>query len=116
MGVRTKTKQVFAKEALIELPVWRQQSYSNERYMRPSLKAFAMAIETVVHDMSAMYLLLTVYLPENDIPFLCGTNEIIVINAADLFWGETEFAGNSGGEPLPECTMGRMTARDILHR
>lgn len=83
--------------------------------MRPPLKALAMTVETVMHDMSAMYLLLTVYLPENDIPFLCCANEIVIINAVDLFWGETELAGNRGREPLPENAMRRVTARDILY-
>ena len=43
-----------------------------------------MTVEKVVHDMSTMYQLLMVYLPKDDITFICGSNEVVIIYTPDL--------------------------------
>lgn len=115
VGVRPTAEKVLTKEALIECPVGWQQSYPNERNVRPTLKTLTVTIVAVVHDMATVNLLLTVYLPEYDIASLCGTNEVVIIDTAYLLRRECKLAGNTGGEPLPENTIRRMATSDILH-
>lgn len=105
MGIRPLAEQMLTEKALIECPVRRQQSYPNERNVRPALKALAVTVVAVVHDMATMNLLQTVYLPEYNIASLCGTNEIIFIDAAYLPRRECKLSSNTGGEPLPEYTI-----------
>ena len=105
MGLWLPTEQMLTKEALIECPIGRQQSFPNERNMRPSLKAFTMTVETVVHDMSAVYLLLMVYLPKDDITFICGSNEVVIKYTLDLFWRKVESLGYIRRKPSPKSTI-----------
>lgn len=69
-------QQVFAKEALREGPVLRQLTFSLERGVDPSRVASAVAIGAVLHDLASVHPILCVYLPEDDLTQLCGTEAV----------------------------------------
>jgi hypothetical protein len=52
--------------------------------MCPSLKTIAMTIETVAHDMTAMHLTDLVDLPKDDMTFISGSDEIVLVYTLDL--------------------------------
>ena len=54
--------------------------------MRPTLKTVAMAIEAIVHDMTAMHLTKMVDLPEDDVAFLGGSNEVVIVHLPLPVW------------------------------
>ena len=70
--------------------------------MCPSLKTIAMTIETVAHDMTAMHLTDLVDLPKDDMTFISGSDEIVLVYTLDLPWRKVESPGYIRRKPSPE--------------
>ena len=115
-GVRSACEQVLAEEALVELPVGRQQSCADEGYVRPPLESVAVAVGAVVHDVTAVDPVLTVYLPEDDVASAGGAQLVVVVDLPELLGGEVQTVGHAGAEPLPEDAVRRVAATDVLGR
>ena len=52
-----------------------------------------MAIETVTHDMAAMHLTSLVDLPEDDVTFVSGSDEVVIVYTLDLLWRKVKLSG-----------------------
>lgn len=111
----TARQQVLAEEALVELPVGRQQSDADEPRVRPPLEALAVAVGAVLHDVAAVHPALLVHLPEDDGAAARGTDEVVVVDALQAVAADAQAAGDDVGEPLPENTPWRMAAHDVAH-
>lgn len=116
MRIGATAEQMLTEEALIELPVNRQQAGADEWYVCPALKAFAVSVDAVMHHVASVHLLLLVYLPEDDFSSTGGADKVIIIDLSELLLRENELPGDIGGEPLPEDAVWRMTAQHVVHR
>ena len=116
MGIGAAREQMLAEEALVQLPVGWQQTGTYQRRVRPSLKAVAVAVDTILHDVAAVHQALLVYLPEDDVPATGGSDEVVLVDLLKLLLREVQATGNIRTEPLPEDALPRVAAQYILHR
>ena len=115
VGLGVKRQQVLTEEALVELPVGRQQFLLDKRAVRPALIALAVPVAPVLHDMAAVHQSDVVHLPEDDAAPACGSYAVVLIDALHLLRSELQPLGAITGKPLPEGAARRMAAQDVLH-
>ena len=114
VGIGSPGKKVLSEKALVKLPVEWQFPSLDQRYMRPSLIAFSVAVYAVLHDVSAMYLPCVVYLPVDDATLVGCTYQVVFVHTVCLLPRKAEPVGDMGSEPLPEDAARRVTALYIL--
>lgn len=78
MGLFAKRQEVLAEEALVKLEVERKQSLANHAGVSPTLETLSVSVGTISHDVSGMYLLTFVNLPEDDITLTGGTYIVVI--------------------------------------
>lgn len=107
-------KQMFAEEALVQLPVLWKQLLFNQRYVGPALETVPVPVAAVLHDVPAVYQPLTVYLPEDDVSAPCGSDVVVLIYPPKclLTYADSRCCNNS--EPIPEGAVRRMAAPYVL--
>lgn len=111
--LRVPVQQVFAIQALVERPVQGQPSGTYQCDVRPALVAAAVAVGMVLHDVSAVYASLAVYLPEDDVALPGGSHEVVVVDAPQLLLTDGEACGDGLRQPLPKGALRRMAAQDV---
>ena len=116
MGIGTAAEQVLAEQALVERPPRRQHPRPYQRYVRPALKAAAVAVGAILHDVARVYPLLLVNLPEDHAFPARGANEVVIVHAPQLLLRQAQPRGHVAAEPPPEGASRRPAAHHILHR
>ena len=73
--------------------------------MSPSLKSVAMAIYSVLHNVTSMHMTMLVYLPEDNISTTGCTDEVVLIDLQKLLLREVELSGDICNHPLPKNAL-----------
>ena len=107
---------MLSEEALVQLPVGRQQPLAYQRYVRPALEAVAVAVRAILHDVTAMRQSPVVYLPEDDVAAACGSDAVVLIDLLQSRWSNAEPRGHIRRHPLPKNTAWRLAAHNVFHR
>ena len=98
-------QQVLSEEALVELPVLRQQSVADQLRVRPALIAATVAVGMVLHDVTAVNMAEVVYLPEDDVGLVGGAEQVVVVDLTEPLGRNGKSPRHVVGHPLPEGAL-----------